>query len=247
MPEWVFTEIYYCLAPQIGGPAWMVRAAVEQLGKQVYGEDVSKATELVFSILHIDLTASTLALLTQVLPRLLAGDGRDGLLAFPTGRALAKLTVQCLAAALANREAPPYLETPGRSWALESLAGSKQPAKMRRGNTGEARPVAEAAASQEELVEQAHQGLFHLLSSIGQEPVLTPKLEFLASLLEEAVVGGKEQARAVLQPLPAALLSQVVKVQPDRFSLPMVSKMFDNSAQAGRKTTARWDALLHHL
>ena len=72
----------------------MVRAAVEQLGKQVYGEDVSKATELVFSILHIDLTASTLALLTQVLPRLLAGDGRDGLLAFPTGRALAKLTVQ---------------------------------------------------------------------------------------------------------------------------------------------------------
>jgi len=232
---------------QIGGPAWMVRAAVEQLGKQVYGEDVSKATELVFSILHIDLTASTLALLTQVLPRLLAGDGRDGLLAFPTGRALAKLTVQCLAAALANREAPPYLETPGRSWALESLAGSKQPAKMRRGNTGEARPVAEAAASQEELVEQAHQGLFHLLSSIGQEPVLTPKLEFLASLLEEAVVGGKEQARAVLQPLPAALLSQVVKVQPDRFSLPMVSKMFDNSVQAGRKTTARLLCLMRNM
>merc|ERR1712203_338423 len=89
-------------------------------------------TDLVFSILHIDLTASTLALLTQVLPRLLAGDGRDGLLAFPTGRALAKLTVQCLAAALANRDAPPYLETPGRSWALESLAGSR-PSKMRQG------------------------------------------------------------------------------------------------------------------
>ena len=169
---------------------------------------------------------------------LVAGDGRDGLLAFPTGRALARLTVQCLAAALANRDAPPYLETPGRSWALESLAGSR-PSKMRRGNAGEARPVVETAAPQEELVDQAHQGLFHLLSSIGQEPVLTPKLEFLASLLEEAVVGGKEQARAVLQPLPPALLSQVVKVQPERFTLQMVSKMFDNSVQTGRKTTAR--------
>lgn len=212
----------------------------------MYGEDVSRATELVFSILHLDLTASTLALLTQVLPRLVAGDGRDGLLAFPTGRALAKLTVQCLAAALANREAPPYLETPGRSWALESLAGSR-PAKMRRGNTGEARPVVETAAPQEELVDQAHQGLFHLLSSIGQEPVLTPKLEFLASLLEEAVVGGKEQARAVLQPLPPALLSQVVKVQPERFSLHMVSKMFDNSAQTGRKTTSRLLCLMRNM
>merc|ERR1712032_1808225 len=130
----------------------------------------------------------------------------------------------------ANREAPPYLETPGRSWALESLAGSR-PAKMRRGNTGEARPVVETAAPQEELVDQAHQGLFHLLSS----------------LLEEAVVGGKEQARAVLQPLPPALLSQVVKVQPDRFSLHMVSKMFDNSAQTGRKTTSRLLCLMRNM
>merc|ERR1712080_765826 len=53
---------------------------------------------------------------------------------------------------------------------LESLAGSR-PSKMRKGNTGEARPVVETAAPQEELVDQAHQGLFHLLSSIGQEPV----------------------------------------------------------------------------
>ena len=46
-----------------------VRAALEQICKQVYGEDVERATALVFSLLHIDLVACTLALLVHVLPR----------------------------------------------------------------------------------------------------------------------------------------------------------------------------------
>lgn len=36
---------------QVGGPEWLVRAALEQLGRKVYGEDVERATELVFSLL----------------------------------------------------------------------------------------------------------------------------------------------------------------------------------------------------
>jgi hypothetical protein len=39
----------------------------------VYSEEVSRCVEMVFSLLHIDLPACTLALLLHLLPRLLAG------------------------------------------------------------------------------------------------------------------------------------------------------------------------------
>ena len=54
----------------VADATWLqVRAALEQVCKQVYGEDVERATALVFSLLHIDLVACTLALLVHVLPR----------------------------------------------------------------------------------------------------------------------------------------------------------------------------------
>ena len=39
----------------------------------MYSEEVSRCVELVFSLLHVDLPACTLALLLHLLPRLLAG------------------------------------------------------------------------------------------------------------------------------------------------------------------------------
>ena len=98
----------------MGGPEWLVRASLEQLVRQVYAEDVSRATELIFSLLHLDLVACTLALLALVLPRLLQTEPPPSLLSHPSGRALARLTVQCLAAALASGGQPPYLRSPGK-------------------------------------------------------------------------------------------------------------------------------------
>lgn len=230
---------------QVGGPEWLVRAAVEQLGKQVYGEEVARATGLVFSLLHLDLVACTLALLVHVLPRVLAGDGTDPLLAFPTGRALARLTVHCLAAALANRSHPPYLAAPGRAAALQALVGAGRPTKLRRGVGGEAVAVGEAVG-QEALLEEAHAGLFHLLASLVAAPLLSPRAEFAACLLEEGAGAGRE-ARAVLRPLPPALLLQLVKVHPARFPLTIVAKMFDQSCSTGRKTSARTLCLMRNM
>lgn len=233
---------------QIGGPEWMVRASLEQVGRQVYGEDVERATELVFSLLHLDLPACTLALLVQVLPRCLSGEGKEGLLAYPSGRALARLAVQCLGAALANRSSPPYLSVPGRAFSLEHLCnGASRQGKRRRLTGGEAQGVAQESPGQECLVEEAHSGLFQLLSSIGQEPVLSPRLEFVSCLLEESVLTGRDQARAILAPLPTALVMQLVKVQPKRFSLELITKLFDNSTSSGRKTTARLLCLVRNM
>ena len=53
---------------------------VEKMVSQVYNEDVERATEMVFSLLHIDLVCCTLAMLVHTLPRCLAGEGKEGLL-----------------------------------------------------------------------------------------------------------------------------------------------------------------------
>merc|ERR1712083_747054 len=53
--------------------------------------------------------------------------------------------------------------------------GVQQPVKLRKLNGGES-VVGDLGerVTQEQLVDQAHTGLFHLLSGLGQEPILSP-------------------------------------------------------------------------
>ena len=92
----------------LGGPEWFVSVLVERLVSCVYYEDVDRAGELILSLLHIDTTANTLALLLHVLPRVLVGDGKESLLVHPAARSLAKLTVDCLASSLSVRASKSY-------------------------------------------------------------------------------------------------------------------------------------------
>jgi len=235
---------------EIGGPEWFVTVLVERMVSQVYNEDVERAVELVFSLLHIDLVCCTLALLVHTLPRCLAGEGKEGLLAGAGGRSLAKLTVQCLAASMAMRGSKPYCRArEGRGAELAQLCnGVTQPVKLRKLNGGEA-VVGDLGerVTQEQLVDQAHTGLFHLLSGLCQEPVLSPRLEFVCTVLEEAVLAGREQSRQLLSPLPPTLLMQLVKIQPKRFSMELVLRLFDNNSSSGRKNMARVLCLMRNI
>ena len=72
-----------------------MRAPLEHVCRQLHGADVERAIALVYSLLHKDLVASTLALLVHVLPRTLGGKASStSLLSHPTSHALAWLTVQ---------------------------------------------------------------------------------------------------------------------------------------------------------
>jgi len=235
---------------EIGGPQWFVTVLVEKMLGQVYNEDVERATELVYSLLHIDLVCCSLALLVSVLPRCLAGEGKEGMLSHPGGRSLARLTVQCLASSLAMRSSKPYCRTrEGRGAELAQLCnGVQQPVKLRKLNGGES-VVGDLGerVTQEQLVDQAHTGLFHLLSGLGQEPILSPRLEFVCTVLEESVLAGREQSRQLLSPLPPTLLMQLVKVQPKRFSMELVLRLFDTNSGSGRKNMARILCLMRNI
>ena len=235
----------------LGGPEWFVTVLVERLVSCVYYEDVDRAGEVIFSLLHIDLTANTLALLLHVLPRCLAGEGKEPLLVHPSGRSLAKLTVDLLAACLSMRSSKPYCRAgQGRAQELVSLCdGTQQPVKLRKLNSGEtlATDLGEAA-SQEQLVEAAHRGLFSLLAGMGMEPVLTPRLEFVCHILEQAaLLGSAELSRQVLAPLPSGLVTQLVRLRPERFTMQTILRMFDKNTNSGRKNMSRLLCLMRNV
>ena len=100
--------------------------------------------------------------------------------------------------------------------------------------------------TQEQMVSQAHTGLFTMLAGFGQTSVLCPRLEFVSTFLEEAVLSGRELARTILQPLQHSLVMQLVKIQPQRFSMELLLKLFDNSTNQGRKNAAKTLCLMRN-
>ena len=68
--------------------------------------------------------------------------------------------------------------------------------------------------------------------------VLTPRLEFVMHVLEQAALLSRDLSRLVLAPVPVSLVLQLVRVQPRRFSQELVLRLFDTSS-SGRRNLAR--------
>ena len=77
-----------------------------------------------------------------------------------------------------------------RNLQLSNLCnGPRQPVKLRKLNGGESHVTDHGVnISQEQLVDQAHTGLFQLLSGLGMEPVVSPRLEFVCHVLEQSAL-----------------------------------------------------------
>ena len=158
----------------LGGAEWFVTVLVERLLGLVYSTDLDRATAAVFSLLHIDLVPCSLALLLHTLPRCLVGEGREQLLVHPGAKCLARLTVDCLAASLSSRGSTAYTGRGSTADLAAMCDGSQQPVKLRKlcGGGAEVTVVpGQPAPSQDQLVDQAHTGLFQLLAGLGMEPV----------------------------------------------------------------------------
>jgi len=221
----------------IGGAEWFMNVLVEKMKSQVYNEDVDRCTETVFSLMHIDLPAATLALLIHILPNILTGrEGKDSL-CYPAGTALARLTVSALAAVLKMKNSLPYsTKRKWRSADLDDLCNNHaQPVKLRRLTSGDPSPAGDQApASQDNLIHQAHVGLFELLKGLCTESTLSSKLEFVACILEECVRLGREESILLLSPLSADLVTHLIRLQPHRFPVESLLRLFDPNLEEGR-------------
>jgi len=232
----------------IGGAQWLMDILVEKIRSQVYKEDVSRCTEMVFSIIHIDLPACTLSLLLYIIPNILRGNGWKEGLCYPAGNALARLTVSSLAAVLKLQNSGPYtIKRKLRSVELDDLCNNhSQPVKLRKLAPNEAMPV-DPSPTQEQLIQQAHVGLFELLSGVCAESTLSPKLEFVSCILEECVKLGREDSIMLLKPLSVDLTTHLIKLVPDRFPVETMLRFFDPNEQPGRKNILTSLCLLRNI
>ena len=128
--------------------------------------------------------------------------------------------------------------------------GAQQPVKLRKLNSGEAvaPDLGETGVAQEQLVEAGHRGLFSLLQGLGMEPVVTPRLEFVCHILEQAaLLGSAELSRQVLAPLPPSLITQLVRLMPERFTMQTILRMFDKNSNSGRKNMSKLLCLMRNV
>ena len=150
----------------------------------VYYEDVDRAGEIIFSLLHIDLTSNILALQLHVFPWCLADEGKEpcqadggtlgGLPQHEVQHAVLQSRPQQMSwSTLTCIVIQPPIQPPIPLPAMTSQQSS--------GCSSE---------SDESRGEAAHRGLFSLLVGIGMEPVLTPRLEFVCHILEQAAFLG---------------------------------------------------------
>ena len=69
--------------------------------------------------------------------------------------------------------------------------------------------------------------------------MLTPRLEFVMHVLEQAALLSCDLSRLVLAAVPVSLVLQLERVQPRRFSQELVLRLFDTSSSGGRRNLAR--------
>ena len=54
---------------ETGGSVWFVEVLVGKMAAMVYNLDVDRAVEIVFSMMHVDMSACMLALVLHILPK----------------------------------------------------------------------------------------------------------------------------------------------------------------------------------
>ena len=77
---------------------------------------------------------------------------------------------------------------------------------------------------------------------------MTPVTHFAFRILEQiALKGSKSRSRLILHHVSLNLVMHLVKILPEKFSMNIVSKLFDISASSGRKNMARVMCLLRSV
>lgn len=89
------------------GPFWLVSRLIAEILQATYTKDMLKSMDVVFSLLHLNIEACTISLLTEWLPMLLMNCSQKAQLIEPQSTILARLCVMCILAMLEAQDASP--------------------------------------------------------------------------------------------------------------------------------------------
>lgn len=151
-----------------GGAHWFTSVLIKALLGVSYQDELTKQTELLRAILHIDIEQTTLALLYHTIPQYLHCKNKRELLTDPRGAALAKLTVGCLFVVLSHKKENQVVVVGQKRPGDDNLIEDEPSFKMRKLTQGGVNHEKEGGKGEGDFtpVSEAMSGFFKLIYAV---------------------------------------------------------------------------------
>ncbi|XP_030386391.1 mediator of RNA polymerase II transcription subunit 24 [Scaptodrosophila lebanonensis] len=241
-----------------GGPAWLATQLVEELLRCKYMRDMTKITDIVFAVMHLDIERTTEALLQYVVaPLILKRQGDD--INEPQSLLLARLCVYCIISCLETRSAVSgaALKKRSRSHDEDDLSNTAKVRKvigegsdnssdftegsvgvstlMGNNNTGNA-DIRTAPLTLKEPLQSSIEHIFRVFLQFVSGDELLPKTTFVYQFISLLVECGEERVVSVLRLLPPNLMQNLLKVMAtDDIRVGLISRLYELRVHSGRQ------------
>ncbi|EDW79003.1 uncharacterized protein Dwil_GK12010 [Drosophila willistoni] len=249
-----------------GGAAWLATQLVEQLLTYKYTQDMAKAMDIVFAVMHLDIERSTEALLQFVVaPLMIRRQGDD--INEPQSLVLARLCVSCIISCLETRSSSACVASfkkRSRSHDEEDMTANTPKVRkvMGDGNSDNSNDFADASglvgsgtgktllsstatssdvrATPQNLKESLQSSIQHIFGVFVQfvsGDELSPKAIFVYQFISLLIECGGERVAPVLRLLPSNLVQQLLKVMAtEDIGVGLISRLYDLRSTAGRQS-----------
>lgn len=236
------------------GPVWFVTNLVKETLKYRYQEDLDRAVDMVFAMLHLDIVKCTEALLLHVLPQYLYNAKLCEELVEPQSGILAKLSVYCIYAALEHTNASKTTRKRRHEDSSDDLCSAVKNRRLNDNSSDStlyfgnfSKNLSSELVLKESLL-FALESLYMSFSQLaGKNGDVTPQTHFIFQFLSYIVQCGVDTAQVVLQKMPSELVPTLIKALPEKFNIGLILRLYDLSTPYGRKDTARDLCLLRNM
>lgn len=222
------------------GPFWLVSRLIDEILQAKFTKDMLKSMDVVFSLLHLNIEACTISLLTEWLPMLLMNCSQKIQLIEPQSTILARLCVMCILAMMEAQDSSPgpKRRTPHAELEASGIDGSARAGevdldmdtvgpmlKVRKIETDEHETMSsDFVFDMKPSISQTpptvvhgplHNALLNLFQAFAQfmsVDHLSPKICFISQFLSLLVQLGGDPIKPLLRLMPPNLIQNMLRV-----------------------------------
>lgn len=220
------------------GPFWLVSRLIDEILQAKFTKDMLKSMDVVFSLLHLNIEACTISLLTEWLPMLLMNCSQKIQLIEPQSTILARLCVMCILAMMEAQDSSPgpKRRTPHAELEASGIDGSAGEVDLDMDTVGPMLKVRKIETDEHETMSSDF--VFDMKPSISQTPPtvvhgplhnallnlfqafaqfmsvdhLSPKICFISQFLSLLVQLGGDPIKPLLRLMPPNLIQNMLRV-----------------------------------
>lgn len=227
------------------GSFWLVQRLVQELENCKYVTEIDQVTDLVFAIMHLDIDAMTIALISELLPVLMSSE-----LPHPYTAAVARLCVYVILSAVEKGQ----LEAAAKKKRTRLDGAEEEPTmKMRKldadtpidtatgmDSSGKEHLTGLAANTSNVTVREPLcsmvKDMFKLFAQHVASDEYSPRVNFIFEFICNLVECGKLDSVPVLRLIPSGFLQNLLKIMPlANIRSGLVLQLYDLSLSSGRQ------------